>query len=213
MSDRAQAGQCATEFFDGLWRKGDYWQLETSDFERLKYDRQIAMLGGRRYGRALEIGCGGGVFTRMVAPLCDYLLAVDVAPAAIERAGRSPAPGVEYRVANIMDIDLRQQDPWDLIVMSETIYYLGWLYSFFEVSWLAFKLYSATLSGGRLLMANTLGRVNDYLLRPWVIRTYHGLFQNVGYGLEAEETYTGTKQGAEIEALISLFVRPEGGSA
>ena len=54
-------------------------------------------------------------------------------------------------------------------------------------------------------MANTCGGVEDYLLRPWIIRTYHDLFLNVGYQLDAEETFRGTKDGADIEVIISLF--------
>jgi hypothetical protein len=89
--------------------------------------------------------------------------------------------------------------------MSETICYLGWLYSFFDVAWLAMQLFTATRDDGQLLMANTCGGVEDYLLRPWIIRTYHELFVNVGYRLTSEETFLGTKEGADIEVLISLF--------
>jgi hypothetical protein len=112
---------------------------------------------------------------------------------------------VDFRVANIMDYDVRADGPWDLIVLSETIYYLGWLYPFFDVGWLAAELFGATRDGGRLLMANTSGGVEDYLLRPWLIRTYRDLFLNVGYQLEAEEIFHGSKNGLNLEVLISLF--------
>ena len=56
-------------------------------------------------------------------------------------------------------------------------------------------------------MANTFGGVEDYLLRPWVIRTYRDLFLNVGYRLEAEEIFRGSKDGAALETLISLFAK------
>ena len=56
-------------------------------------------------------------------------------------------------------------------------------------------------------MTNTYAGVEDYLLRPWIIRTYHDLFVNVGYRLESEEIFRGTKEGVELEVLISLFAK------
>jgi hypothetical protein len=100
--------------------------------------------------------------------------------------------------------------PFDLIVMSETIYYLGWLRSFFDVSWLAATLFDATTGGGRFLMTNTVGGLRSYLHQPYLIRTYHDLFQNVGFEVEAEETFKGEKDGVALEAIIALYRKPEG---
>ena len=50
-------------------------------------------------------------------------------PYARARAAQSDLKQVEFRVGNIMDYNLREEEPWDLIVMSETVYFLGWLYS------------------------------------------------------------------------------------
>src|SRR5206468_2131690 len=111
------------------------------------------------------------------------------------------------RVANIMDFDIRNEGRWDLVVMSETIYYLGWLYSFFDVGWRASELFAATTDGGHLLMANTCGGVEDYLLRPWLIRTYRDLFVNSGYQLKSEDMFRGKKNGTDLEVLISLFAK------
>ena len=210
MFERKSLHGRAENFFDDLWRRGDFWNLEGSEFEQAKYARQIAMLAGRHCGRTLEIGCGAGAFTRRIAAIATEVVALDVSPAAIERARAAEigARTVEFRVTNIMDYDPHSDGPWDLVVMSETIYYLGWLYPFFDVGWLAFQLFDATREGGRLLMANTCGGVEeDYLLSPWLIRTYRDLFLNVGYVLEAEEVFRGTKGGAPLEVLISLCVK------
>jgi hypothetical protein len=109
-----------------------------------------------------------------------------------------------------MDYDPCLEGPWDLVVLSETIYYLGWLYPFFDVGWLAQRLYAATRGGGRLLLANTQGECEDLLLLPWLIRTYRDLFMNVGFRIEAEEVFCGCKNGVLLEVLISLMVRPPG---
>jgi predicted TPR repeat methyltransferase len=172
--------------------------------------RQLALLKGRRFADILEIGCGAGFFTRRLSQIADRVLGLDISANAIAQAQQTKSAGVsvEFQVANIMDYDVGHSGPWDLIVMSETICYLGWLYSFFDVAWFASELFAATREGGRLLMANTCGGVEDYLLRPWIIRTYRDLLLNVGYALDTEEIFRGQKNGAEIEVLISLLTRP-----
>jgi SAM-dependent methyltransferase len=199
----------AAAFFEGIWQQGDYWELASSPFERTKYARQAQLLGAHRYVRALEIGCGNGCFTEYLAFMTERVLALDIAPSAIRqaKAALGGAEHVDFRVADVMRFDFEAEGPWDLVVMSESIYYLGWLRSFFDVSWLAVRIASAMPRGGRLLMANTFGGVGDYLCRPWVIRTYHDLFRNVGFSVSAEEVFHGTKDGAEIEVLMSLYTR------
>ncbi len=212
MIERERVSQHAREFFDGLWCRGDPWDIEGAALTRREHDRMMALLDGRRYGRVLEIGCGAGVFTRRLSTIADAVVALDIAPAAIERAralNAGPA-AVEFRVANVMDYDPRIGGPWDLVVMAELIYLLGWLYPFFDVAWLASQLFSASSDGGRLLLANTTYGMEHPLLLPWIIRTYHDLFRNVGYETESEETLRGVKDGVELEILISRFVKPAG---
>jgi SAM-dependent methyltransferase len=205
VSERSAIHLKAEAFFEELWKKGDPWKLETSEFERAKYEAEIAALRGHRYRRVLEIGCGAGWFTRSLASIADQIVAIDISPTAIGRARTSGLDSVDFRVANIMEYNVRAEAPWDLVVMNETICYLGWLYSFFDVAWLAAEIFAATREAGQMLMANTCGGVEDYLLRPWIIRTYHNLFVNVGYRLESEEIYCGKKDGADIKVLISVF--------
>lgn len=197
------------EFFENLWRQGDPWELETSEYDQTKYARELTMIGGRRYSRVLEVGCGAGQFTRGLSSIADHILALDIAPSAIEKAREAGIANraAEFRVANIMDGVPRKEGPWDLIVMSETVYCLGWAYSFFQLGWLAAELFTATSPGGRFLMTNTNGSLTGPLLRPWLIRTYRDLFINVGFRLESEEVFRGSKHGIELEALLSLFIK------
>lgn len=208
MTERESSGRRARSFFEDLWRRGDPWELETSELDQSRYARQIAVLGERHYPQVLEIGCGAGAFTRLLASRSGHVVALDIAPAAIARAVAKPTPEhVEFRVANVMEYDPCREGPWDLVVLAETIYFLGWLYAFFDVAWLAAELFSATRDGGRLLLANTFGGIEDPLLRPWIIRTYRDLFLNAGYRLEAEEILRGVKNDVPLEVLISLFFK------
>jgi SAM-dependent methyltransferase len=209
MADREEAGQKAREFAEKLWAKGDFWELETAEYERTRYARLIQVLQGARYARGLELGCGAGYFTRLLAPLVDHLVAYDVSPSAIARARAAGAVAtIDFRAGNAMDYAWRADEPWDLVTMNDTICYLGWLYSFFDVAWFASEVHDATRPGGRFLMANTMDRQGyDKLLLPHITRTYRDLFLNVGFALDREETVRGTRNGVEYETLISLFAR------
>ena len=212
MIDREAINRKMQEHYHEVWKGDDPWDFECSDFEQARYERQIEILAGRCYGRVLEIGCGAGRFSRLLAPLAEQVVALDIAPAAIEkaRAAGDGAGSIDFRVANIMDYDPHAEGPWDLVVMSETIYSLGWLYPLFDVGWLIAQLFDSLREGGLFLLANTYGGETDFLLLPWLINTYRDLFLNVGYRLEAEEIFRGTKDGVDMEVLISLFFKPSG---
>lgn len=211
MNDREETCRKAQSFFNDLWMRGDPWELETSNWEHERYSRLIAMLDKPRYGRVLEIGCGAGTFTRHLAGRADKVLALDVSSEAIARANQaqSDLKHVEFRVGNVMDHNFREDEPWDLIVMSETVYFLGWLYSFFDVSWLASEMFDATRPGGETLLANTQFETGEPLLRTSIIRTYRDLFLNAGYKLNAETIFPGEKHGVTLEVLMSLFGKRE----
>ena len=112
------------EYFESLYAGSrDPWRFETSEYERGKYERTLGTLAHRRYHRALEIGCSIGVFTAMLAPLCDELLAVDVSEKAMATA-RERLTSLSH-----VSVELRRlpeetpEGPFDLIVASEVLYY------------------------------------------------------------------------------------------
>lgn len=199
----------AKEFFEALWAKGDPWDLESSSFERDKYASQLALVGDRQYAKILEIGCGAGTFTSQLGALANSVIGLDVAENAIDVArARNRAPDrISFKAVDVMNYEVSADGPFDLIVLSETIYYLGWLYPFFDVAWMASQLSASMVPGGRLLMANTCGGLRDYLLQPWLIRTYQDMFVNVGFEIEREETFRGRKNDVDLQALLTLFQR------
>jgi predicted TPR repeat methyltransferase len=115
----------AAEFFEELYaRDQDPWGFATSDYEREKYRRTLAAIGDRRWARALEIGCSIGVFTRLLAVLCDELVAVDVSERALELA-RQRLAGTSHVALSLATFPEEMPGgPWDLIVCSEVLYYL-----------------------------------------------------------------------------------------
>jgi len=208
--DRLARGHEARTFFESLWADdANPWNLDGSELDQRRFARQVSLLDDRRYSRALEIGCAAGAFTRMLAPVCDELVALDISEEAVSRArAAGNDANVEYRVTNVMEVDFETEGTWDLVVLTETAYYLGWLYPMFDLAWLAHALHDATRAGGRLLLVNSIGR-DEGLMSPWLIRSYRDLFSNVGYETEREESLHGTKETVEFEILMSLFRRPD----
>ena len=113
-------------YFDGMYAAAaDPWGFEDRWYERRKYAISLAQLPAERYRSAFEPGCSIGVLTRMLAPRCGTLLSCDLAAAAVtaaaERTRELPQVRVEQR-------DIPGQWPpgrFDLIVLSEILYYFG----------------------------------------------------------------------------------------
>jgi SAM-dependent methyltransferase len=113
------------QFFEELYaRAEDPWRFATSDYEREKYAHTLIALGGRRFEKALEVGCSIGVFTEKLATLCAEVLAIDVSPRALGRARRRLCSQPGVRVARVTFPEEMPEGPWDLVVCSEVLYYL-----------------------------------------------------------------------------------------
>ena len=101
----------------------DPWDFETSAYEHAKYERTLAALGDRHFGRAFEAGCSIGVFTAMLAERCDELLAVDIAQTAVDAARERLAAHDHVRVERRTLPGEWPAGPFDLVVCSEVLYY------------------------------------------------------------------------------------------
>jgi trans-aconitate methyltransferase len=113
------------EYFEALYGKSeDPWEFATSEYEKRKYGHTLAALEGRRVRRGLEAGCSIGVFTAMLAPYCDDLLAVDTSERAVELARERLSSSRHARVERRTLPEEAPEGPFDLIVASEFLYYL-----------------------------------------------------------------------------------------
>jgi SAM-dependent methyltransferase len=57
-------------------------------YQRLKYDKLLALLPLRRFTSALDLGCGLGLLSQKLARHADSVLGLDIAAAAIDHARR-----------------------------------------------------------------------------------------------------------------------------
>jgi SAM-dependent methyltransferase len=147
-------------FFDAMYaRSDDPWSFETSEYERAKYARTIAALGGRSYRSALEIGCSVGVLTAELARRTGRLLAVDLSEKALARARtrNAGAPHVRFERRSIpADFPAER---FDLVVLSEVGYYWSDADLFATRERIAEQLED----GGDLVLVHFLPKVDEYV--------------------------------------------------
>ena len=110
-------------FRDRYAASADPWGLAERWYEARKYALTVALLPRERYGAVFEPGCSIGVLTAQLAPRCDRLLACDVVPEAVA-AARLRAAGLSgVRVERRVIPGEWPPGSFDLIVLSELLYY------------------------------------------------------------------------------------------
>ncbi|MCJ2019479.1 nodulation S family protein [Methylobacterium sp. E-065] len=112
-------------YFDERYAKNpDPWEFETSEYERAKYAATLNALPRARYSSVLEVGCSIGVLTESLAQRCDALVSLDLAERALSQARDrcKNLPHVRFELAQVPDQWPKGQ--FDLILLSEVVYYL-----------------------------------------------------------------------------------------
>ena len=113
------------DYFEDLYAKNpDPWRFRSSAYERDKYADTLALLTQVPYRTALEIGCSIGVFTRSLAPLCGHLIAMDPSAHALGAARETCAGVANVSFVQGMAPRAIPEGRFDLIVLSEVLYYL-----------------------------------------------------------------------------------------
>lgn len=133
--------------WERFYAAADPWGIAANKNEEAKYALTLDLCGGGPFGRALEIGCGEGLFTQLLAPRCDSLLAVDISARAVGRArvrlsqhphvlARAVALPAGYPVG-----------PFDLLVASDVLFY--WTPD--DLRWAADRIEESLAVGGRFV--------------------------------------------------------------
>ena len=134
--------------FDGMYDEGDDpWQIAGSFYEERRRALVLGLLGCRRHGRALEIGCADGRLTEALLERCDELVALDTSHRAVVAArDRAPRATVHQGMA---PLDL-PPGPFDLVLLSEVGYFLSPL----ELLATLRRCETALAPGGELLLCH-----------------------------------------------------------
>jgi hypothetical protein len=155
----------------------DPWAYRSSPYEQAKYAATLAACGPGPFDNALELGGSIGVFSARLAPRCRRLTTIDYSPTAVRRARAALAQHRQARaLLGAIPEDLPEGD-FDLVVASETLYYLD--ASALEQT--LGVLEARTVPGARLVCVHwrpsgaerplTAAHVHDEVRRrPWVRR-------------------------------------------
>jgi predicted TPR repeat methyltransferase len=127
--DRFRQDPARGSAFDQLYADTDDpfgAELTQYRYQQRKYNSLLSMLPQRRYSKVLDIGCGRGAFVRKLAPFAEHVLGTDISAEAITQARKLSGghPNVAYAQQDMMDSS-QQDAAFDLIVVADTIYYLG----------------------------------------------------------------------------------------
>lgn len=113
----------ATYFHTMYEHNPDPWALASRWYEQRKYNLTVAALPKDRYRSAFEPGCSVGELSVRLAARCDRLLSCDREPSATSTAAAKLSGAGHARVERRIIPDQWPQETFDLIVLSEILYY------------------------------------------------------------------------------------------
>jgi SAM-dependent methyltransferase len=127
-------------------------------YQRRKYDTVMSLLPtDRRFGRALDLGCGLGTLSCLLAARADSVLGLDVAQTAVDHARKRHAArsNLSFQRGDILNLSNELNGQFDILVIADTLYYLP---STSEVSLdaIADKIADLLVPGGICVLTNHL---------------------------------------------------------
>lgn len=179
-------GRLEREYFEKLYAESpDPWEFATSEYERRKYEQTLETLQERKFRRALEVGASIGVFTALLAPYCDELLAVDTSERAVSLARERLSGHRNVRVEQRTLPEEMPDGPFDLIVAAEVLYYLP-----------------------RETMLRTLRRFEDELAPGGALLVVHWRKETRTYPLQGDEVHELLTDNTKL-TIVKTIVEPE----
>jgi SAM-dependent methyltransferase len=140
------------DYYEDLW-EGLPGELEPPDFSRR---RDFLQREARSGDRALDLGCGTGEFTALLAGAGARPVGVEVAEAALRRA-RARHPELDFRLAPIVGPLPFDEHSFELVWSSEVIEHVAdtarWLWEVRRVLTPRGRLLLTTPSHGRVRVA------------------------------------------------------------
>jgi SAM-dependent methyltransferase len=147
----------SADHFERIYRSNpDPWSF-TSPYEQAKYRHTLSVLGDRRFTSGLEVGCSIGVLTRMLAPRCGRLLALDIVDTPLNTARSRCADQPQVRFEQMQVPGAWPDQPFDLIVLSEVLYFLTPA----DIDHCANRVIATLLPNAVVILVNWLGQSDD----------------------------------------------------
>jgi SAM-dependent methyltransferase len=125
-------------------------------YQRRKYEVLVSLLPrARTYASVLDLGCGLGTLSRLLAPRAGQVLGLDLAQAAVDRATEASAGfgNVGFRQGDVTALPRDLDGQFDLVVVADTLYYLMALGDE-ALTGIASRIADLLSPGGTCLVAN-----------------------------------------------------------
>ncbi|MFJ9948323.1 SAM-dependent methyltransferase [Kitasatospora sp. NPDC091207] len=174
---------------DDPWRLADRW------YEQRKYALTLAALPRAGYRSAFEPGCSVGVLSSLLADRCRALLSCDREERPLARARARLAHLPHVRVEHRLLPDDWPQESFDLVVLSELLYYFDAV----EAVDLLDRTVRSLEPGGTLELVHWRHPVADHA------RSAEAVHQQAG----GHPALVRIASHTEPDFLLDVFTRPE----
>lgn len=186
-------------YFDALYNdNSDPWQYQTRWYEKRKRGMCLAVLPQAKYTNAIELGCGNGVFSELLASRCQALVSIDGNHQAVQLAKQRLAKSAHVKVLQgVIPAALpNNKSTFDLIIVSEILYYLSATDINTVIAWIQQNL----AVGGTLLCCHWRYAIDGFVMTGETVHhRLHQAFNSLSNQENRDEaTQIGTKNLAFI---------------
>lgn len=165
-------------YFENRYRSPDPYQTTISQDEIERIEHIFQLVRKNRYRHILDIGCGEGYLVEKLIDLADRITALDLSKIALNRLRKRLGNKTNISFICTDSLSWQTQDQFDLIICTETLYYLN----LDQIKMLIPRLINwLSPGGGRLLLAHIVTKEESDIglpLKKLGAKTIHPLFMD-----------------------------------
>lgn len=180
-------------------RRLDPFNYEHSEYERLRFNALLETIKRLNFEKVLEAGCAEGHFTARLVHCAKEVTALDISPVALERVQKR-APEAHFIKADLLRWKPPLKERYDLIVLSDVLYYLERPLVQLEFESLFGRIASWLTETGHIILADGFGDDPTFHSR----KMFRTRFEAAGLKLVSERIVPeNTTHG--LHCLVSVF--------
>lgn len=114
------------EEWNAWYAKANPWGTAGSIDDEVRVEALVRRLRHAKFRLGLDLGCGEGRLTHVLAQFCDRIVGYDISDTAVQRA-RVQFPHIEFGTGDLLEVVARPEilvSPFDFVAAAETLYYL-----------------------------------------------------------------------------------------
>jgi 2-polyprenyl-3-methyl-5-hydroxy-6-metoxy-1,4-benzoquinol methylase len=194
-----------------LYKQSDPWSVASNPYNDKKYKRELNIIKKYKAKSILELGCGEGVLTKMLASVLEKVDAIDISEEAIKRAkdNTSDFKNITYYCSDITKYEI--ENNYDVILASEILGYVIWFNTLLDVGFFLERVVNSLNSTGIFLIVNTIEQKDaktgkdKIQYRRWGWEAYYTMLRYMGMTYVYKKRYSGVKNDELRKYEISVF--------